>query len=119
MPVKLPPNQYDCTVQVEYWENSDYQNPDFNKPISNMYGTYQYSRVKWGYQKTYQNFSGSSNNANIALVPVAHIGFFPNGPVLQPGDPFYGIIMNSSDSSKTALPMDGSLNYWIDLNIKP
>lgn len=115
MPVKLPPNQYDCTLKVEYWENSDYQNPNFNKPVTSVLGTYQYSRVKWGYQKTYQNFS-SSGNANIDLVPIDNIGFLPANYVLQPGDPFYGMNMNSS---KAALPIDGSLNYWIDLNIKP
>lgn len=113
MPVKLPPNQYDCTLKVEYWEDSDYQNQDFNIPISSMFGTFQHSRVKWGYQKTYQNFS--SGNANIALTPVDHIGYLPANHVLQPGDPFYGI----TSGTKAPLPMDGSLNYWIDLNIKP
>lgn len=114
MPVKLPPNEYDCTLKVEYWEDSDYQNPDFNKPLVTQFGTYPYSRVKWQYQKTYQNFS--SGNANIALTPIDHLAYFPVGYVLQPGDPFYGV---NFPGSKGALPMDGSLNYWIDLNIKP
>ena len=107
MAVKLPPEGYDVTLKVEYWEKGDANVPGFNlapTDSSTFFGPYIKSRLKYTFQQTYLGGWGSSIPQPVYLNVTSNNGYFDNGDIIFEG-------------GKTAAGDLSSLNEYI--NMKP